>query len=152
MIVLGLVMWCNVHTQNTTFPYGLPRTFFNNKTFRMKHTILNITLMLILTLIQTNLFAQSKMKTDTVSVSGNCGQCKSRIEEASYIKGVKVAEWNKKTKVLTVTYNSEKTTLDQIELAIAKAGHDSKAHKSADKDYKKLPSCCAYRTGSCDHD
>ncbi|GBL35436.1 hypothetical protein EMGBS15_10310 [Filimonas sp.] len=118
----------------------------------MKNIILNISIMLIFSLIQTTLFAQGKMKTDTVTIDGNCGQCKTRIEEASYIKGVKQVEWNKKTKVLTVTYNSEKTTLDQIELAIAKAGHDSKEHKSTDKDYKKLPSCCAYRTGTCDHD
>lgn len=96
--------------------------------------------------------AQGKVKTDTVTVSGNCGQCKERIEEAAYIKGVKHVEWNKATKVLSVIYNIDKTSLDKIELSIAKAGHDTRNHKSNDKEYKQLPECCAYRDGKCHHE
>lgn len=119
----------------------------------MKHIILNISLLLIFTFIQTNLFAQSNTsKTDTFTVAGNCGQCKERIEDASYIKGVKHAEWNKTTKILTVTYNSSKTTREKIEQAIAQAGHDTGDHKASDKAYKRLPECCAYRSGACHHD
>lgn len=119
----------------------------------MKQIIISIILFMMFSFIQTNIFAQSKTKTDTVTVNGNCGQCKSRIEEAaSYVKGVKQAEWNKKTKILTIVYNPEKTDMDKITLAIAKAGHDSKNHIATDKEYKKLPHCCAYRTGTCNHD
>ena len=113
---------------------------------------MSILFIAMFTFIHTSVVAQTKMKTDTLTVFGNCGQCKERIEEASYIKGVKHAEWNKKTKVLTVLYNSGKTSLDKIEFAISKAGHDSNAKKASEDDYNKLPSCCAYRTGTCDHD
>ena len=118
----------------------------------MKQISISIVLFMMLAFIQTNIFAQGKTKTDTITVYGNCGQCKARIEEAAYVKGVKSAEWNKKTKVLTVVFNPEKTDLDKITLAIANAGHDSKNHVATEKQYKKLPHCCAYRTGSCDHD
>lgn len=95
--------------------------------------------------------AQTKIQTDTLTVYGNCGQCKTRIEEAAYVKGVKTVEWNKKTKLLTVVYNSDKTGLDKVAAAIAKAGHDSRLQTAAEKAYKSLPGCCAYRTGVC-HD
>lgn len=98
-------------------------------------------------------FAQSKtIKTDTITIRGNCGQCKTRIEEAAYIKGVKQAEWNKKTKVLTITYVESKTDLTTIAAAIANAGHDNRLVIAENKNYKKLPDCCAYRTGVCHHD
>jgi mercuric ion binding protein len=119
---------------------------------KMKNIFMSILFLVMFTLVQTSVIAQTKMKTDTITVFGNCGQCKERIEEASYIKGVKHAEWSKKTKILTVLYNPKKTSMDKIESAIAKAGHDSNAKQADDVDYKKLPSCCAYRTGTCDHD
>ena len=118
----------------------------------MKHILLTCSLLLVFTLTQTTLSAHTKTVTDTVTISGNCGQCKDRIEEAAYIKGVKTAKWDKTSKILTVTYNNEKTSLDKIELAIADAGHDTRNHKSTDKAYKKLPSCCAYRTPGGDHE
>lgn len=118
----------------------------------MKLIYSSIILCMMFILTTNNLLAQGKIKTDTVSVLGNCGQCKERIEEAAYIKGVKYVEWNKTTKVLTVKYNVDKATLDKIEMSIAKAGHDTRDHKASDKEYKQLPGCCAYRDGKCDHD
>lgn len=106
-------------------------------------------LFFILSGLNLTVSAQGKLVTDTLSVKGNCGQCKDRIEEAAYIKGVKNAEWNKTTKVLTVVYNSEKTSLEQIATSVAKAGHDNRLHNSGDKEYNKLPKCCAYRSGKC---
>lgn len=107
-------------------------------------------------LLSINLCAKAQTKTntqtDTLSVRGNCGMCKERIENAAYIKGVKNAEWNKKTQILTVVYNPKKTSSKKIAEAVLKAGHDNRFGKAQDKDYKTLPSCCAYRTGSCDHD
>lgn len=119
----------------------------------MKTFILSIITFILLNISSTQIFAQNnKIVTDTITIKGNCGECKTRIEEAAYIKGVKAAEWNKKTKILTVVYNSDKTTMDKIAASIALAGHDSKGHIASDKSYKSLPSCCAYRTGSCSHD
>jgi len=93
--------------------------------------------------------AQTTVVTSTVSVKGNCDDCKERIENAADIKGVKNSNWDKDKKVLTVTFDSKKVTLTQIEEAIAKAGHAT-ATKTADaKAYKKLPECCQYEQGAC---
>ena len=121
----------------------------------MKSYFLNLMLMLLFSVTSLQTIAQTKtnkLVTDTITIKGNCGECKARIEEAAYTKGVKTAEWNKTTKILTVVYNSEKTSRDKIQASIANAGHDSDRHTASDKSYKSLPSCCAYRTGVCAHD
>lgn len=93
--------------------------------------------------------AQSTIQTTTIAVKGNCDECKERIENAADIKGVKNAIWKEETQILTVTFDSKKVTLSQIEESIAKAGHTT-ANKVADaKSYKKLPSCCKYEQGEC---
>lgn len=102
-------------------------------------------------LISVFTYSQNKtVKTTTISVKGNCEQCKKRIENAADIKGVKVSNWNEKTQVLSVTYDSEKVTLEKIEEAIAKAGHDAGSFKASDASYKKLPNCCQYKDHVCD--
>jgi predicted phosphodiesterase len=95
--------------------------------------------------------AQTKgITTNTIIVKGNCEECKTRIENAADIKGVKLATWSETTKVLTVTYNADKVTLEQIENAIAAKGHDADSVKGNEASYKKLPSCCKYLTTKCD--
>lgn len=93
--------------------------------------------------------AQSTVITSTISVKGNCGECKERIENAADIKGVKTSSWSEKTKVLTVTFDSKKVSLDQIEQAIANAGHEVDKMAANEKAYKALPSCCQYKTADC---
>lgn len=73
--------------------------------------------------------------------------CKARIEEASLIKGVKMAEWDKKSKMLSVVYNTQKTDLLTIQRAIIEVGHDADSLKAAQAAYGKLPGCCQYRDG-----
>jgi periplasmic mercuric ion binding protein len=80
------------------------------------------------------------------SVSGVCEQCKARIENAAYIKGVKSAEWNEEQQQITVHYDTTKTSPTLILKAIAKAGHDNERFKAADGDYNSIPKCCRYRT------
>jgi mercuric ion binding protein len=119
----------------------------------MKQIIFSILIFAVLSCVSQQVDAQSKkIQTDTMTVYGSCGQCKTRIEEASYLKGVKQSTWNKKTKILTVIYNPQKTTLTKIATSISNAGHDNTMLLANDKNYNKLPSCCAYRTGTCDHD
>jgi hypothetical protein len=117
----------------------------------MKTKFLSILSMMMMLFIQ-QLIAQGTVQKDTITILGNCGECKERIEEAAYIKGVKEAVWNKTSKVLSVVYNTKKTSLDKICASIAKAGHDSPVKKAGDKEYGKLPSCCAYRTNKCEND
>ncbi len=94
--------------------------------------------------------AQNNIITTTLSVKGNCGDCKERIENAADIKGVKVCSWDAKTKVATITYNSQKTTLEKIEKAIAQAGYETQNQKANAAAYSKLPTCCRYNEGVCD--
>ncbi len=97
--------------------------------------------------------AKGNITTDTLTVKGNCGECKTRIQEAAFsVKGVKAAVWNKKTKQLVVTYNNSKTNKTKIESAIAAAGHDANNAAAPDKAYNSLPKCCQYKTGSCAHE
>lgn len=87
----------------------------------------------------------AKNDTRTCKVAGNCGMCEKRIEtSAKGLEGVSVAEWDKKTKVLTVTFDAEKVTLLKIEEAVAAVGYDTENVKAKQEVYNKLPGCCKY--------
>ena len=108
----------------------------------MKTRILS--LVMVMGLSTVSLLAQSE-KTEKFEVAGNCGMCETRIEKAANsVDGVSSADWNKETKMIEVSYNSEKSDLHKIHLAIAKSGHDTKLHKAADGVYDELPGCCKY--------
>jgi hypothetical protein len=96
-------------------------------------------------------FAQESkdIVTKKYKVEGNCNMCKKRIEDAAYTKGVKRAEWDKETQILTLTYRSSKTTDDAVLANVAKAGHSSEKTEATEADYKKLPDCCHYKTHTC---
>jgi len=84
-------------------------------------------------------------KTETFKVSGNCDMCKARIEKAAKIDGVSGAEWNTKSKVLSVTYDPAKTNIGKVAAKVAAVGHDNEKVKADDKVYSSLPGCCKYR-------
>jgi periplasmic mercuric ion binding protein len=87
--------------------------------------------------------AQSKMKTIKILTSAECDMCKDRLEkEVSLMKGVKKAELDLATKVLTVEYNPEKTSPEKIRTAIAAIGYDADEVKANNRASKKLPQCC----------
>lgn len=102
-----------------------------------------LTAILFLT-ISTVIFAGNN-KTETIKVSGNCESCKTRIEKAAKVDGVSKATWDAKTSVLTVVYNPEKITNDDIQKKVAAVGHDTPKYKATDKVYNALPGCCKYR-------
>jgi copper chaperone CopZ len=71
--------------------------------------------------------------------------CETRIEKAAKsVEGVREADWDKETEMITVTYDVSKTDVHKIHKAIALAGHDTETHKADDKTYKFLPKCCKY--------
>jgi copper chaperone CopZ len=84
-------------------------------------------------------------KTETLKVSGNCDMCKTRIEKAAKLDGVSKAEWDTKSKILSVTYDPAKTNIDQVSRKVAAAGHDNEKVKADEKAYSSLPGCCKYR-------
>lgn len=81
----------------------------------------------------------------TFMVSGNCEMCKARIDKAAKsVTGVRKADWNVDTKMLTVEFDTKKTKVADIQAAIAKAGHDNAGAKADAKVYDNLPACCQY--------
>lgn len=87
--------------------------------------------------------------TKEIKVKGNCDNCKDRIEEAAKsVEGVTKADWDKETKVLALNFDESQTSVDDIEKAVAKAGHDTPNYKAEDEAYNKLPEGCKYREGS----
>jgi copper chaperone CopZ len=84
-------------------------------------------------------------KTEKFKVYGNCGMCEKRIEKAALeVDGVSKADWNKETKMINVVLDDSKTDVHKVQMAIAKAGHDTDMHKAKDEVYDKLPACCKY--------
>ena len=109
--------------------------------------LVKITIIAVLAFVFTsnnNAFAANP-KTEKLKVSGNCDMCKARIEKAAKVDGVTKAEWNKKDKMLTATFDPAKTSIDAIGKKIAEVGHDNDKAKATDAAYNKLHSCCKYR-------
>ncbi len=108
----------------------------------------NLFLILTISFLAFNANAQEKKNKNArydVEVNGNCEQCKARIEKAAYsVKGVKSAEWHIDDHTLHLIINEEKTSLAEVEKAIAKVGHDAGTVKATDADYEKLHTCCKY--------
>jgi copper chaperone CopZ len=83
-------------------------------------------------------------KTETVKVSGNCEMCEATIEKAGTKSKVSKAEWNKDTRLATITYDPGKTNLDAILKNIALAGYDNQSYLAPGEAYNKLRGCCKY--------
>ena len=71
--------------------------------------------------------------------------CKETIEGALKKKdGVFKKNWSPETKMITVTYDASKITLEQIHQKIADVGYDTDLAKAKDETYNKLHGCCQY--------
>jgi copper chaperone CopZ len=70
--------------------------------------------------------------------------CEKTIETAGNVKKVANVEWNKDSKMATITYDSIKTNQDEILKRIALAGYDSDKFLAPDDVYSKLAGCCQY--------
>lgn len=108
----------------------------------MKTRVLQLTVMFLF-LGTSMVFAQSK--TEKIEVKGNCGMCETRIEKAATsVDGVTTADWDKENKILKLSFNETETSIEKIQKAIAKVGHDTPLHKASDEVYNALPACCKY--------
>jgi hypothetical protein len=117
------------------------------KTFKIFLTIL----FAVITGVSTSAQSHENMNMDkpaintvTFKVWGNCDLCKDRIE--SIVKGESAisANWNTKTKLLTVTFDPAKTSVDSFSKKLAAAGHDTELYKADNKAYGALAVCCQY--------
>ncbi len=77
-------------------------------------------------------------------VNGNCNMCKKTIETAAKKSGANSAFWDSKSQQITVTFSTQKTSLDSIQKSIANAGYDNAKYKAPEQVYQQLPDCCQY--------
>lgn len=99
----------------------------------------------IMALSMTSAFGQIKnATTETVKIYGNCGMCEKTIENAGTSKKVASVDWDKETKMATLTYDAKQTSKDEILKKIALAGYDSDSFLAPDDVYNKLHGCCQY--------
>lgn len=96
--------------------------------------------------------AQDKISESKIEVPGVCKMCKARIEEAALrSKGVKTAEWDQNTKLLSVIYRNDKTSKEEIQAAVDNVGHGYNLKGVDSVAYKNLPYCCLYHDNVKDH-
>jgi copper chaperone CopZ len=100
-----------------------------------------LTLLLSFTACNTQI---KNAKTETVKIYGNCGMCEKTIEKAGNIKDVATVDWDKDSKMATLTYDAEKTNQAEILKRIALSGYDSDSFLAPDDVYATLPNCCQY--------
>jgi copper chaperone CopZ len=106
-------------------------------------------ILFILLLIPIFSFSQeekSKTSRAQFTVLGECEMCKDRIEKATFkIKGVKYSSWSIPKNKLSIIYNSNKVSLNDIKKQIAETGHDTDEILATDEAYENLHHCCKYR-------
>lgn len=81
-------------------------------------------------------------------VSGVCGMCKDRIENALSVKGVKMATWDRDTEMCRVIYRTDKVEEAELHRLINEVGHDTALSKASDEEYATVHECCKYRDGA----
>ncbi len=103
------------------------------------------TLIAVICLSITNVFAQNDKKEETVEIktSAVCGMCNATIEKALKKEdGIATSKLDVKTKVVTVTYDPSKTDSDKIKKAVAMSGYDADSMPADSTAYTKLHDCC----------
>jgi len=83
-------------------------------------------------------------RTESFKVNGNCGMCESTIETAGNMKGISLVDWDKNTKLASISYDTKKTNSSEVLKRIALAGYDNEEFIAPDDVYAKLPNCCQY--------
>ena len=70
--------------------------------------------------------------------------CEKTIENAGSSKNTASVDWDKDTKMATLTFDAKKTSKDEILKKIALAGYDSDSFLAPDDVYNNLHGCCQY--------
>lgn len=110
----------------------------------MNSTIKLLMAVLVLSTISCNAQNIKNKKTETVHISGNCGMCEKTIETAGNLKKVSLVDWDKESKMATLTYDSLKTSKSEILKRVALSGYDNELFVAPDDTYANLPNCCQY--------
>jgi periplasmic mercuric ion binding protein len=83
------------------------------------------------------------IETIDIQTSAICGTCKQTLEKAmASTEGVKSSRLDLGNKVLTVKFDSEKTSADAIREVIAQTGYDADDVPAVVTSHDNLPACC----------
>jgi mercuric ion binding protein len=111
----------------------------------LKSTILVVALFFISNIAS----AQKTNQKAVIKTVLNCDHCKECEtcglkfkKEMLNIKGVRMYELDDKAMTFTVYYNSKKTDLQAVKIAISKLGYDADEVKADPIGYEKLDNCC----------
>ena len=104
----------------------------------------NLRLLITAVCLSMGIMTHAQTKTETIKVAGNCGSCQKHIEKAAKEAGATKAQWDKKKKVLTVTYDASKTSNDAIQKKVAAVGYDTENYPGDINAYNSLEECCQY--------
>ena len=82
-------------------------------------------------------------ETVQIKTSAVCGMCKKTLEKAmAHEKGVKASSLDVDSKVLTVVFDSRKTTIDNLHKAVTETGYDADGKPAEEHAYNRLSACC----------
>jgi copper chaperone CopZ len=88
-------------------------------------------------------YTKDSMVVANIKTSAVCDMCKETLEKAmAYEKGVKKSDLNVESKILMVTFDPKKTSLEKIRTAITKVGYDADGLAADKNAYDNLNPCC----------
>ncbi len=107
----------------------------------MKHLIILVTGIFF---ISANMSAQNSAITEVkITTSAQCDMCKKRIEDGLYTqKGVIEATLDIPSKILTIKFRSNKTSLETLRNYISSLGYSADDIPANKEAYDQLPGCC----------
>jgi len=115
----------------------------------MKNLLKSILLVFALFFVSNTAMAQKTNQKAVIKTVLHCSHCKECETcglkfktEMLKIKGVKMYELDDKAMTFTVYYNTKKTNLQTIKVAISKLGYDADEVKADPKAYESLDGCC----------
>ncbi|AMS26576.1 hypothetical protein AEM51_05595 [Bacteroidetes bacterium UKL13-3] len=83
------------------------------------------------------------MQTVKFKTSAVCEMCKETLEKAmAYEKGVKESNLNVDSKILSITFDPKKTSIEKLKIAVSKTGYDADELPAEPKAYEHLNACC----------
>ena len=93
---------------------------------------------------------QNKFQTIEIKTSALCGECEERIEnKLNYSKGVKFADLDLETKIVTVKFNTKKLSADDVKKLIASVGYHAGDVERDAAAFENLPGCCQDPNATC---
>lgn len=99
--------------------------------------------MILSMLLITGLSYAQSVQEVKIKTSAECGSCKERLEgKLNYVEGIRFAELDIASKVLTLKFSPKKISLEEIRKIISELGYDADEVKAIPEAVEKLPGCC----------